>query len=193
MQRRSDRRRRLRSGREPERPLISRRDVLIAAGIAATVGIAILVVVVASLGGGDNSEDVTTEQTVFPPFSPDTPDGAAIVELARSSIEVLPRGEWPSLYDSFTSEYQQRCPRDEFVAAGEAGAQEQGTNLPLLRFVNLEQVSIESDNATAVVVGEIQGLQQYKLKSAFRKVDGSWKISPTEGTSGCNAFDRLEG
>jgi hypothetical protein len=193
MQRRSDRRRRLRSGREPERPLISRRDVLIAAGIAATVGIAILVVVVASLGGGDNSEDVTTEQTVFPPFSPDTPDGAAIVELARSSIEVLPRGEWPSLYDSFTSEYQQRCPRDEFVAAGEAGAQEQGTNLPLLRFVNLEQVSIESDNATAVVVGEIQGLQQYKLKSAFRKVDGSWKISPTEGTSGCNAFGRLEG
>jgi hypothetical protein len=193
MQRRSDRRRRLRSGREPERPLISRRDVLIAAGIAATVGIAILVVVVASLGGGDNSEDVTTEQTVFPPFSPDTPDGAAIVELARSSIEVLPRGEWPSLYDSFTSEYQQRCPRDEFVAAGEAGAQEQGTNLSLLRFVNLEQVSIESDNATAVVVGEIQGLQQYKLKSAFRKVDGSWKISPTEGTSGCNAFDRLEG
>ena len=105
---------------------------------------------------------------------------------------MLPRGEWPSLYDSFTPEYQQRCPRDQFVAAGEAGAQEQGTNLALLRFVNLEQVSIEGDTAKAVIVGEIQGGQQYKLRSAFRKIDGSWKISPTEGTDGCNAFDRLQ-
>jgi hypothetical protein len=151
-------------------------------------------VVVASLGGGDEgSEDTVTEQTVFPPFSPDTPDGEAIVSLARNSIEVLPRGEWPSLYDSFTPDYRDRCPKDQFDAAGEAGAREQGTNLPLLKFVNLEQVSIEGDNATAVIVGEIQGLQQYKLRSAFRKIDGAWKISPTEGTSGCNVFDRLDG
>ena len=194
MQRRSERRRRLREGRQSDRPLVSRRDVLIAAGIVATVGIAILVVVVVSLaGGGGTSEDTVTEATFFPPYSPDNPDGEAIVTLARNSIEVLPRGEWPSLYDSFTPEYQQRCPKDQFDAAGEAGAREQGTNLPLLRFLNLEQVSLESDKATAVIVGEIQGLQQYKLRSAYQKIDGSWRISPTEGTSGCNAFDRLEG
>jgi len=190
---RSERRRRLRAGAPPQRPLLSRRDVLIACAIAATVGIAILVVVLISrFGGGDTASEQTAVETFFPPYSPDSPDGAAIVQLARSSIEVLPRGEWPSLYDSFTPDYQQRCPRDQFIAAGEAGAQEQGSNLPLLHFVNLEQVSIEGDAAKAVIVGEIQGLQQYKLRSAFRKIDGSWKISPTEGTDGCNAFDRLQ-
>ncbi|SRR6266542_3170666 len=193
MTKRSERRRRLRAGRVPERSLLSRRDLLIACAIAATVGITILAVVLISRdSGGDNSSEQTVTETVFPPYSPDSPDGVAIVQLARSSIEVLPRGEWPSLYDSFTAEYQQRCPKDQFVAAGEAGAQEQGTNLPLLRFVNLEQVTIESDTAKAVIVGEIQGIRQYKLRAAFRRIDGSWKISPTEGTDGCNAFDRLD-
>ena len=143
-------------------------------------------------GDSTSSSEQTVTQTFFPPYSPDSPDGVAIVELARKSIEVLPAGEWPSLYESFTPEYQQRCPKDQFVAAGEAGAQEQGSNLPLLRFVSLEQVSFESDTAKAVIVGEIQGLQQYKLRAGFRKIDGIWKISPTEGTDGCNAFDRLE-
>jgi len=190
---RSERRRRLRAGAPPERPLLSRRDVLLGCGIAAVVGIGILVVVlISTFSGGDGASEQTAVETFFPPYSPNSPDGLAIVELARSSIEVLPRGEWPSLYDSFTPEYQQRCPKDQFAAAGEAGAQEQGSNLPLLRFVNLEQVSIEGDTAKAVIVGEIQGLQQYKLRSAFRKIDGSWKISPTEGTNGCNAFDRLQ-
>ncbi|TMG02196.1 MAG: hypothetical protein E6I09_10690 [Chloroflexi bacterium] len=151
----------------------------------------VVVLISGGSGGGDSSDQTVTE-TFFPPYSPNSPDGLAIVALARSSIEVLPHGEWPSLYDSFTAEYQQRCPKDQFAAAGEAGAQEQGSNLPLLRFVNLEQVSIEGDTAKAVIVGEIQGLQQYKLRSAFRKIDGSWKISPTEGTNGCNAFDRLQ-
>jgi len=141
---------------------------LIACAIAAAVGIGILAVVLISGGSGsDNSSDQTVSETFFPPYSPDSPDGLAIVGLARNSIEVLPRGEWPSLYDSFTPEYQQRCPKDQFVAAGEAGAQEQGSNLPLLHFVNLEQVSIEGDTAKAVIVGEIQGLQQYKLRSAM--------------------------
>ena len=190
---RSERRRRLRAGAPPERPLLSRRDVLLGCGIAAVVGIGILVVVlISTFSGGDGASEQTAVETFFPPYSPNSPDGLAIVELARSSIEVLPRGEWPSLYDSFTPEYQQRCPKDQFAAAGEAGAQEQGSNLPLLRFVNLEQVSIEGDTAKAVIVGEIEGLQQYKLRSAFRKIDGSWKISPTEGTNGCNAFDRLQ-
>ncbi len=175
------------------RPSLLRTRELIAIGVAAAVTIVGLFVYLAFFqSSGDSSEQTSVTETFFPPFSPDNPDGAAIVELARRSIEVLPRGEWPSLYDSFTPEYQQRCPNDQFVAAGEAGAQEQGSNLPLLRFVNLEQVTFEGDTAEAVIVGEIQGSQEYKLRAAFRKVDGSWKISPTEGTDGCNAFDRLE-
>jgi hypothetical protein len=175
------------------RPSLFRARELIAVGLLASVTIAGLLVYLAFFNSdGDSSSEQTVTETFFPPYSPDNPDGVAIVDLARRSIEVLPRGEWPSLYDSFTPEYQQRCPNDQFVAAGEAGAQEQGSNLPLLHFVSLEQVSFESDTAKAVIVGEISGLQQYKLKAAFRKVDGIWKISPTEGTDGCNAFDRLE-
>ena len=194
---RSHRRRRQREvgkaasqGRRP--PLLRTRE-LIAIGVVAALTIVGLFAYLAFFkSDGGNSSEQTVTETFFPPYSPDSPDGVAIVDLARSSIEVLPRGEWPSLYDSFTPEYQQRCPKDQFVAAGEAGAQEQGTNLPLLRFVNLEQVTIESDTAKAVIVGEIQGIRQYKLRAAFRNVDGVWKISPTEGTDGCNAFDRLD-
>jgi len=194
---RSHRRRREReagkAASQGRRPSLLRTRELIAIGVVAAVTIVGLFAYLAFFksDGGSSSEQTVTE-TFFPPYSPDSPDGVAIVDLARSSIEVLPRGEWPSLYDSFTPEYQQRCPKDQFVAAGEAGAQEQGTNLPLLRFVNLEQVTIESDTAKAVIVGEIQGIRQYKLRAAFRKVDGVWKISPTEGTDGCNAFDRLD-
>jgi len=175
------------------RPSLLRTRELIAIGVVAAVTIVGIFVYLAFFNsGGDGSSQQTVTETFFPPYSPDNPDGVAIVNLARSSIEVLPRGEWPSLYDSFTAEYQQRCPKDQFIAAGEAGAQEQGTNLPLLRFLNLEQVSFEGDTAKAVIVGEIQGVRQYKLRASFRRVDGAWKISPTEGTDGCNAFDRLE-
>jgi len=194
---RSHRRRRQRetvkAASQGRRPSLLRKRELIAVGVLATVTIAgLLVYLVFFNTDGESSSEQTVTETFFPPYSPDNPDGVAIVNLARSSIEVLPRGEWPTLYDSYTPEFQQRCPKDQFIAAGEAGAQEQGTNLPLLRFLNLEQVSIEGDTAKAVIVGEIQGLRQYKLRAAFRKLDGSWKISATEGTDGCNAFDRLE-
>src|SRR2546428_13854294 len=133
---RSERRRRLRAGTDPQRPLLRRRDLLIACAIAAAVGIGILVAVLISGGsGGGDSSDQTVTETFFPPYSPNSPDGLAIVALARSSIEVLPRGEWPSLYDSFTPEYQQRCPRDQYVAAGEEAAQEEVASQARVAFV----------------------------------------------------------
>jgi len=190
MSRRSERRRRLRAGREQQASLIRPRDLLIAGAIGAVVLITIAAVLL--LTGGGDGED-SSASTNRPSFSPSTPDEVAIQALARDSIEVLPRGEWPSLYDSFTPEYQQRCPREEFVAAGEAGAQEQGENLPLLGFVGLEDVAIEGETATAVIVGEISGASLYRVRAAFRKADGSWKLAPAAGTEGCAAFDRISG
>jgi hypothetical protein len=158
-------------------------------GIAAVIGgglLAILIVVLlVSRGGNDRPATSAT------PFAALAPDEVAIESLARQSIEVLPRGEWPSLYESFTLEYQQRCPREQFVAAGEAGALEQGENLELLRFVRLEEVAIESDSATAVIVGEITGQNEYRVRGAFQRVAGSWKLAPSSGTEGCSAFDRV--
>ena len=117
----------------------------------------------------------------------------AIQVLARRSIEVLPAGQWPSLYDSFTSEFQQRCPRDEYEQAGLDAASQLGDDLRLLRFKRTESLTIEGSTARAVIVGEIVGSSEYQIQAAFQMEDGGWKIAPTPNTQGCAAFDRLGG
>jgi hypothetical protein len=188
---RSERRRRERAGKRPGGPsssttLIRPRELI----IAAIVGGALLAAFVAFLalrgGNGDS-----TANAVPSPLTATTPDEIAVESLARQSVESLPRGEWPLLYDSFTAEFQQRCPRDQFVAAGEAGAQEQGDQLPLLRFVRLEDVVFEGEKAKGVIVGEVTGQSEYRIGGAFQKTDGTWKLAPADATEGCQAFDRL--
>jgi hypothetical protein len=171
---RSERRRRERSD-APSAPSLFRVREL---AIAAVVGGGLIVVLIAFLvfsGGGDNS---------------DPPDELAIQSLAKESIEALARGEWPSLYDSFTPEFQQRCSRADFEAAGQTSAAEQGERLQRLRFVRLEDVSFQGDSASAVIVGEITGETEYRVLGAFQKVAGVWKVAPAANTSGCSAFDR---
>jgi len=191
MDRRSDRRRRQRAGSEGQISLLRSRELF----VVAVMGVVVLLIVfgVVILPGDEAQESANAPTVSAPQFSPSNPDEAAIAGLARNSIEVLPRGDWPSLYESFTAEYQERCPRDEFVAAGEAGAAEQGDNLPLLGFVNLEELVIEGESATAVIVGQIEGVSQYRVRGSFEKVEGAWKLAPAEGTDGCAAFDRLSG
>jgi hypothetical protein len=173
---RSERRRRERGGEPPQSPgLFPVRELAIAVGIGAVLVGALVVFLLLPSSDEEVPED----------------DRQAIEALAKESVESLPRGEWPALYDSFTSEYQQRCSRPDFEAAGEAGAAEQGDNLPLLRFVRLEEVSIQGDNATAVTVGEITGQGEYRVRSAFQRADGEWKIAPAANTEGCAAFDRI--
>ena len=117
----------------------------------------------------------------------------AIPTLARRSIEVLPAGQWPTLYDSFTSEFRQRCTREQFEQAGLDAAAQMGDNLRLLRFKRTENITIEGSTAQAVIVGEIAGQSEYKIQSAFQIEDGVWKIAPASGTQGCEAFGRLSG
>src|SRR5213593_794349 len=90
---RSERRRRLRAGTDPQRPLLRRRDLLIACAIAAAVGIGILVVVLISGGsGGDNSSDQSVTETCFlaangphctTPSRPNTSSAARRTSLRR--------------------------------------------------------------------------------------------------------------
>jgi len=116
-----------------------------------------------------------------------------IQSLARRSIEALPAEQWPSLYDSFTSEFQGRCPRAEFVQVGLEAAAQLGDDLQLLRFKRLESVTVEGSTAQAIIVGEIAGQSEYQIQAAFQLEDGSWKIAPASGTAGCEAFGRLSG
>jgi len=115
-------------------------------------------------------------------------DEEAIQSLSRRSIEVLPAGQWPSLYDSFTSEFQRRCPREQFDQAGEDAAVQLGDDLKLLRFKRTEGVTIEGSTAQAVIVGEIVGQSEYQVQATFQKEDGDWKIAPAPDTQGCEAF-----
>ncbi len=113
--------------------------------------------------------------------------------LARRSIEALPAGQWPALYDSFTSEFQGRCPRAEFDQVGLEAVAQLGDDLKLLRFKRLEGVTVEGSIAQAIIVGEIAGQSEYQIQAAFQLEDGSWKIAPASGTAGCDAFSRLSG
>ncbi len=116
-----------------------------------------------------------------------------IQSLARRSIEALPAGQWPSLYDSFTSVFRGRCPRAEFDQAGLEAAAQLGDDLRLLRFKRLESVTVEGSIAQAIIVGEIAGQSEYQIQAAFQLEDSSWKIAPASGTAGCEAFSRLSG
>jgi hypothetical protein len=151
------------------------------------VAVAGIVVGLAIFAGG--SDDTSEEAPSA--FSPTTPDDFAIDALARRSIEVLPAGQWSSLYDDFTQEFQARCPREEFVAGGERNAIELGAQLQLLGYKRLEDVAYNGDSATAVIVGELRGQSEYRTGSAFQRVEGAWKLAPADATEGCAAFNRL--
>ncbi len=151
-----------------------RRLILLLVGLAAAIGAIVAAVIIIEpfgLGGGTSDED-------------------AIETLARRSVEALPAGEWPSLYESFTREFQQRCPRQEFEQAGEDSASAQGDALQFIRFKRVENVAVEDENARAQIVGEIGGQpdSEYKLRALFRKEGGDWRISPVADSEGCQAF-----
>lgn len=154
-------------------PLLPRVDFLLAALLGAGVLVVMGIVILISRGG--------------------TTDAEAIQSLARRSIEALPKGEWPSLYDSYTSDFRQRCSREDFERAGVESAQALGADLDLLGFKRLEQLAVTGDSATGVIVGELKGTGEYTLSSAFRREDGDWKIAPVPGVEGCAAFQRLSG
>jgi len=169
----------------------------LAAGAAALLAPVVVVIVLlvwpnGSNGGGAPAtgpsaadEEATAEPAAL--------DEEAITSLARRSIETLPEGEWPSLYDSFTSEFQQRCPRSEFEQGGRDAAIELGDNLASLRFKRLEQLVVDGNNATANIIGEVGGDGEYTVQAAFQKLeDGTWRLAPTPGTEGCAAFNRPE-
>lgn len=165
----------------------------------ASVGIAALIV--SSTRGDDSTEAVadtgtaTSTATVDPnATSGGSPqDEADITALARRSIEVLPAGEWPSLYEDFTLEFRGRCDRPVFIQAGVDSANSLGSSLQLLEFKELKELVIAGDTASAVIVGRFRGQEgtDYNVQAAFALEDGRWKLAPAPDTTGCAAFNQL--
>lgn len=174
------------------------RGELIAAGFLIAGVILIVAAVVLTRGSSnDDPGDNTTATAVASPspsatgavFSPTDADGQAIVTLARKSIEVLPVGQWPSLYDDFVSSFQDRCSATEFAQAGIDSANNLGTNLALLGYKRMQGVTIAGNTADGIIVGELKGISEYQVEAHFAKENGTWKISPAPGTGGCSAFN----
>jgi hypothetical protein len=195
---RQERRRKERAG-SGNPPLIGRTELIAAgfliAGVFAVIGVILLA------GSGDDDDNGEAVQgsptnaaptpTPGPPFTGAPADVEAIEELARQSIELLPAGQWPSLYDDFVAEFQARCTLEEFTAAGEEGAAAQGTDLPNLRYVRMEPLTTAGTDVRGIIVGEITGKTEYRIETYFRQEAAVWKIAPAPGTTGCSAFNRV--
>lgn len=174
---------------------------IVAAGVALVAVVAVAVLALAPLLSSDDentSQDGaaavdTPSQDTEPPADAPAQDREAIESLARASIEVLPAGEWPSLYRSFTAAFQERCPEAEFDQAGVDAAADLGADLQLLRFVRVEKLVVEGDSASATIIGEQEGQGEYEIQAAFQREDGQWKIAAAPDTAGCEAFGRVDG
>ncbi len=187
--------------------LLLRRDEVAAA--MALAGFVLLFVAIALLASGGPGDGGAATADADPPVSeggasdtgaptvvevqPGVSGEQQIQSLARRSIEALPAGQWPSLYDSYTSEFQGRCARAAFDQVGLDAAVQLGDDLQLLRFKRLESLTVEESTAQAIIVGEIAGQSEYQIQAAFQLEDGGWKIAPASDTAGCEAFTRLSG
>jgi hypothetical protein len=184
---------------EESSPIVRHTELIAAAflllGAAAIIGVVLLV-----SGGGDGADGDSVQATqppaaTVPGASPglvSATDLEFITELARLSIESLPAGEWPNLYDDFTSSFQAGCSLEEFTEAGQRGAVAQGTNLELLAFVSLEVVDNTGGLVRTRVLGEITGKSQYLTEEFFQQENGAWKIAHPPGiTEGCGAFNQI--
>lgn len=166
-------------------PLVRTRDVVIAAAVlGGIVSIVVVAIVVLTMSGGDGGGGAFVARTA---------DEKAIEDLGRRSIEVLPQGQWPSLYGSFTDEFHQRCSQQQFTDVGIAEAERLSASLALLSFKRLEDVNIEGESARTVIVGQIEGQPEYRVEARFQNVSGVWKLTPGPNAQGCDAFERIEG
>jgi hypothetical protein len=149
------------------------------------IAVAFLVIGLATIGGAFLLTQALVKQS-----SSDQDD---IRALARRSIEVLPQGEWPSLYNDFTADFQARCTLADFTKAGADSATNLGASVRLLEFSELKLLEINGTNATARIVGDLKGQANstYEVGAAFVKVNGAWKIAPKSDTTGCSAFDQI--
>ena len=169
-----------------QKPPTTGRSILIAVGVVVAAAVVTLGLVLLLTGGDDDSGETSA------PFEPIDADGEAIVALGRRSVEALPDGEWPELYDAFTQEFRDRCSFSDFVAAGETDTADLGSSLQEIRFKYLIDVIVTGDTASAVIVGALSD-DEYSIETAYVRDNGVWKIAPAPGTTGCSAFNRLSG
>ena len=177
------------------RPIIGRTELIAVGLVLAVAGVALGLVLLLAGGDDDGGEAVQATGDTTPtstPFEPVDADGQVIIDLGRQSVEALPNGEWPGLYDAFTQEFRDRCSFDDFVAAGETDTADLGDLLQQIRFKYLIDVDLSGEAASAIIVGALSN-DDYTIQTAYLRENSVWKIAPAPGTAGCSGFNRLSG
>jgi hypothetical protein len=170
------------------------RIALIFLGLGLFVVAVVGIVVLATSGGDDGGPDDVAIGTTLPPGDTANPeDEEELLALAERSIEVLPAGQWPSLYTDFTAAFQASCTLADFTQAGVDGAAAQGVNLPLLEYVGVSGLTVNGDTASGTITGHYRGQEgtEYNVQAVFQREGGVWKISTAPDTTGCSAFNIL--
>ncbi len=101
--------RRRRQQRDQVRPVIGRTELIAAGLVLATAGVALGLVLLLTGGddeGGEAVQATANATATSTPFEPVDADGQAIIALGRRSVEEMPDGEWPGLYDAYTQEFR---------------------------------------------------------------------------------------
>jgi hypothetical protein len=194
---RSQRRRKDKSrngGGRPRLPLGRTERIAVAfLGIGLITILGAFLITRALTNNSDSDSTASAASTTSASSGGSASDENDIRALARRSIEVLPQGEWPSLYNDFTADLQARCTLADFTQAGVDSATNLGASLQQLEFHDMKDLSITGDSASATIVGDIRGKtdSQYDVEAAFAREGGRWKLTPASGTAGCQAFNVL--
>jgi len=117
-------------------------------------------------------------------------DEAQIRQLEQDSIDYSKEDSWSKFYDLSSQEFQERCPRDDFldqvVTTKELFSEGEWKDmLEELKLVTVENIQIQEDTATAEVTSYSMGEEQTET-DYYVKEDGKWRLAPAPGSEGCD-------
>ena len=124
-------------------------------GTASIIAVAALATAVAACGGG-------------------SADSSAVAKLLDHQLALTKSGDWQGLYNTYSPNYQSRCPYDELLRRA-AGAD--SASLQSLSYDQLH-VQIDGDKAYATYVtmreGQVVAAVTDASPDIYVKIDGTW-------------------
>lgn len=116
-------------------------------------------------------------------------DEDQIRQLNQDVLSYLKQERWSKIYGLYPQEFQDRCPRDEFIgqvvmAKALLGEGEWKDLIEEVKLVAVENIQIQGDTATAEVTSKFLGEEETKTEY-YVKEDGKWRLAPDPGTEGC--------
>lgn len=147
-------------------------------GLAARIAGALLIVaLVLAVGCGDGGEG--------PEAGDDVAEVRAAIEACKKAMH---EGDWAKLYTLYDEQSKKECPLEQFLAAAELGA-EFLTGLS----IEVTNISVQGDSATAELVVEPSGWEATPNTWELVREDGQWRFRADLGAGWCGMLNRGDG